>query len=361
MKRLIMLGSFIFIFSLSSTPAFAEGLETHTESGDGTTGAHAEPPALAGKTVLDVVPYRYGKVISRGLVIYESPGDATPVRWYTSAGTWVSISAQQVVDDQIWYQVDRGGWTPASAVELEQLSEFHGVRVVPGMPVPFGFVIADLLNVRAQPGVSDDNPPVGQLERYAVVSILGETDAHDGTWYRIGEDRWVSARYVRRVAPVVRPGGIGPDERWIEVNLREQTLAAYEGSQIVYATLVSSGLSPWPTVTGLFRVWVKIKHRKMSGGSLEYGDYYYLADVPWTMYFRGDYALHGAYWHDDFGRPKSHGCVNLSPLDSYWLFQWATPDLAPDQPLLRSSSDNPGTWVFVHAGTQPEVGDQVND
>lgn len=317
--------------------------------------AHAETPAPTEKTVVDVMPYRYGKVISEGLAVYENPGDATPARRYTSVGTWVSIRGRRVVDGQVWYQIDRGGWTPASAVEVREPSAFHGIRVVPGMPMPFGFVIAERLNVRAEPGIAEDNPPISELPRYAVVPILEVLTLPDGKWYKIADQQWVSAKYVRRVAPVVRPDGIGPDERWIAVNLREQTLTAYEGSEMVYATLISSGLPRWQTITGLFRIWIKIKARKMSGGSLEGGDYYYLADVPWTMYFKGGYGLHAAYWHDDFGRPKSHGCVNLSPLDAYWLFQWATPDLSPDQPFLRSTPENPGTWVFVHAGTQPEV------
>ncbi|MFQ5855642.1 MAG: L,D-transpeptidase family protein [Anaerolineae bacterium] len=340
MKRLVTLGVFLLVFALPSTPV------------------HAESPASTEKTAVDVMPYHYGKVVSQGLAVYQNPGDAAPVRWYTSAGTWVSIRANRVVDGQVWYLMDRGGWVPASAVEVGRLSDFHGVRVVPGMAMPFGFVVADPLNVRAQPGVANDNPPIGELQRYSIVSILDVKDIPDGTWYQIGENRWVSAQHVRRVAPVVRPKQIGPNERWIEVNLREQTLRAYEGPEMVYATLISSGLPRWQTITGLFRIWIKITARKMSGGSLEDGDYYYLADVPWTMYFKGGYGLHAAYWHDDFGRPKSHGCVNLSPLDAYWLFQWATPDLAPDQITLRSTTDNPGTWVFVHAGTQPEALDQ---
>lgn len=335
MKRLVILLSLLLILSLPSTIV------------------QAEPPSVE-KTALDVVPYHYGRVVSNDLTIYENPGDTDPVSRHTSAGTWVSIHRQEVVDDEIWYQVDRGGWTPASTVDLGQLSEFQGVRIQPSMSMPLGFVIADPLNVRAAPGVSDPNPPIGELERYATVSILEEKDVEGYAWYRIGEDRWVSGQYVRRVTPVVRPDGVDPGERWIEVNLQEQTLAAYEGDRMVYATLVSSGLPRWQTVTGLFRIWIKIKHRKMSGGSLAGGDYYYLADVPWTMYFQGGYGLHAAYWHDDFGRPKSHGCVNLSPLDAYWLFQWATPDLDSDEAVRLSSEESPGTWVFVHAGTQSE-------
>lgn len=340
MNRVVVLSALIAVLSLPSALV------------------SAETPATSEKTAQLVTPYRYGRVVSQGLAVYKNPGDEAPARWYTSVGTWVSIRAQRVVDGQVWYLVDRGGWVPASAVEIGQLSEFHGLRVVPGMAMPFGFVVTDRLNVRAEPGVADDNPPIDELQRYTAVPILGRQDSADGTWYQIGKNRWVSAQHVRRVAPVVRPQEVGVDERWIEVNLREQTLAAYEGSQMVYATLISSGLPRWQTIVGLFRIWVKIKAGKMSGGSLENGDYYYLADVPWTMYFKGGYGLHSAYWHDDFGRPKSHGCVNLSPLDAYWLFQWATPDLDPEERAVHSSAERPGTWVFVHVGTQPEAVDR---
>ncbi|MFQ5594606.1 MAG: L,D-transpeptidase family protein [Anaerolineae bacterium] len=339
MKRLVMFGACFLVLAWPSIPVFADS------------------PASTEKTAVEVVPYHYGRVVSKGLAVYQSPGDTAPARWYSSVGTWVSIRGTRVVDGKVWYLVDRGGWVPASAVEVGQLSEFQGVRVVPGMKMPFGFVVTDLLNVRPEPGVSDDNSPIGELGRYAVVPILDQADAADGTWYQIGENRWVSANHVRRVAPKVRPAEVGPHDRWIEVNLREQTLAAYEGSEMVFATLISSGLPRWQTIVGLFQIWVKVKAGKMSGGNLEQGDYYYLADVPWTMYFKGGYGLHTAYWHDGFGRPKSHGCVNLSPLDAYWLFQWTTPDLTADEAALYSSSAKPGTWVLVHVGTQPEAGD----
>ncbi len=316
---------------------------------------HADSPSYLGKTVAEVMPYRYARVAAERLDVYAQPGDPTPARSLPGVGTWVSIREERLVGEQLWYRIDRGGWVPASAVTPSTPSAFHGLRVVPGMPLPFGFVVAEKLNVRARPGVADDNPPIAELQRYQVVPILGTVKASDGTWYRIGPDQYVHSRHVRRVSPVVRPEGVGPDERWIEVNLKEQTLAAYEGSRMVFATLISSGLPRWQTVTGLFRIWAKLQAGKMSGGSLEEGDFYYLADVPWTMYFYQGYGLHAAYWHDDFGHPKSHGCVNLSPLDAYWLFQWTSPTLKPDQRAVRASPENPGTYVFVHRGTQPDA------
>ncbi|MGQ9586048.1 MAG: LysM peptidoglycan-binding domain-containing protein [Anaerolineae bacterium] len=109
-----------------------------------------------------------------------------------------------------------------------------------------------------------------------------------------------------------------PGERWIDINLSTQTLAAYAGNTLVYTARVSTGLPGTPTVTGSYRIYAKYAAQTMSGPG------YYLPSVPHVMYFYRGYALHGAYWHNNFGRPMSHGCVNL-PLDAAaWLYQWAS-------------------------------------
>lgn len=118
-----------------------------------------------------------------------------------------------------------------------------------------------------------------------------------------------------------RPASVGPGERWINVNLSTQTLVAYEGDTPVYETLVSSGLPQWPTVTGEYRTYMKYESQTMNGYLLGYD--YFLPDVPYVMYFYEDYAIHGTYWHSNFGTPMSHGCVNVSTPDAGWLFNWA--------------------------------------
>ncbi len=118
-----------------------------------------------------------------------------------------------------------------------------------------------------------------------------------------------------------RPAGVGETERWIDVNLSTQTLVAYEGDTPVFETLVSSGLPQWPTVTGQFRTYMKYESQTMNGYLLGYD--YFLPDVPYVMYFYEDYAIHGTYWHNSFGTPMSHGCVNVSTPDAGWLFGWA--------------------------------------
>lgn len=110
-------------------------------------------------------------------------------------------------------------------------------------------------------------------------------------------------------------------EPWIDVNLTTQTLTAYSGNQVVFNTLVSSGLWQFPTVTGQFRIYVRYELQDMNGYLLGYD--YYIKDVPYVMYFYEDYALHGAFWHNNFGQPMSHGCVNLSVADAEWLYNFA--------------------------------------
>lgn len=119
-----------------------------------------------------------------------------------------------------------------------------------------------------------------------------------------------------------RPLGVGPNERWVDVDLSSQTLVAYEGSEPVFTTRISSGTADHPTVTGQFRIWLAFESQTMDGSLLGYD--YYLENVPYVMYFFEDYALHGAFWHNNFGYPMSHGCVNLSPADAGWIFNWAS-------------------------------------
>ncbi|MDO9128705.1 MAG: L,D-transpeptidase [Anaerolineales bacterium] len=119
-------------------------------------------------------------------------------------------------------------------------------------------------------------------------------------------------------ATPVPPIAGGDGERWIDVDLSQQRVYAYEGNVMVNSFIVSTGTWRYPTVTGQFRVYVKYRYTDMSGPG------YYLPNVPYTMYFYKGYALHGTYWHSNFGTPMSHGCVNLSISDAGWLFNWAS-------------------------------------
>lgn len=116
----------------------------------------------------------------------------------------------------------------------------------------------------------------------------------------------------------VKPSVSGPvAERWIDVDLSSQRLTAYQGKAAVFSTLISGGLPNTPTVVGRFKVYIKLRSTRMRGPG------YDLPGVPYTMYFYRGYAIHGTYWHSNFGRPMSHGCVNMRTQDAAWLYSWA--------------------------------------
>jgi lipoprotein-anchoring transpeptidase ErfK/SrfK len=136
-------------------------------------------------------------------------------------------------------------------------------------------------------------------------------------------------------------------EKWIEVSLDQQMLRAWEGSNIVMEFPISSG--KWfPTPKGTFEIWYKTRNQRMEGGKKELGTYYNLPNVPHNMFFYKGFAVHGAYWHNNFGHPMSHGCVN-APLDKVGaLFEWTGPVVTPGKNVARADASNPGTKVFVH-------------
>ena len=143
------------------------------------------------------------------------------------------------------------------------------------------------------------------------------------------------------------------DKKHIYVNLAAQTLSAYEGDELFMETPISSGL--WgKTPTGEFRIWIKLRSTTMSGGSG--ADYYYLPNVPYVMYFSNSkvpasrgFGLHGTYWHNNFGHPMSHGCVNMKTSDIAKLYEWANP--VTSGRTTHSSKTNPGTKITIYEGT----------
>ncbi|MHB0857046.1 MAG: L,D-transpeptidase family protein [Anaerolineae bacterium] len=144
---------------------------------------------------------------------------------------------------------------------------------------------------------------------------------------------WLTAKYL----PLPTEG------KWIEVDLSDQMLYAFEDDRVVFTTNVSTGKEHTPTVQGKFRIFQKYEAQLMSGPG------YYLPNVPYVMYFYGAFALHGAYWHDKWGTPTSHGCVNLRIEDAQWLYAWADPAMPEGaKSVAANAASNPGTIVIVH-------------
>lgn len=141
--------------------------------------------------------------------------------------------------------------------------------------------------------------------------------------------------------------GDNSSDKWIEVSLKDQKLIAHQGSQIILETLISSGLYN-RTPVGEYKIWYKIRSTKMEGGNKANNTYYYLPNVPYSMFFYKDFGIHGTYWHNNFGQPMSHGCVNTPTSMAEKLFYWADPQLPAGKWAVLATSDNPGTRVVIH-------------
>lgn len=145
-------------------------------------------------------------------------------------------------------------------------------------------------------------------------------------------------------------------EKWVEVDLSDLKLYAWEGNRKVHEFSVSTGRPGYNTPTGEFRVWRKVLSQTYKGGSRERGDYYYLPNVSYSLFFGGGnvrdwkgYAIHGAYWHNDFGiKNRSSGCINVKPEEAGLLYSWAGPAMPEGVNALNASDDNPGIRVVIH-------------
>lgn len=138
-------------------------------------------------------------------------------------------------------------------------------------------------------------------------------------------------------------------EKWIEVDLSDQRLYAHEGGATIYNFLVSTGKRWTPTPIGEYRVWIKLRYANMVGGSKKLGDYYNLPNVPYVMYFNQGYGIHGTYWHNNFGRTMSHGCVNVKTEEMAKLYDWAGPVIPSGKSMVKSTPENPGIRIVIHS------------
>ncbi len=266
---------------------------------------------------------RRGIVTADVLNVRAAPGvsASNPPIATLRAGAEVTIYEEQSISGALWYRIGENRWVAGSWVRVLEANATTATRAVVSISsptvLPLGWVVANALNVRAQPGIAASNPPIGQLGHYAPVAILEQTAVSGVRWFRIGENQWIEGRQVGVARAKTRPASIGASTRWVGVSLSEQTFVAYVGDQPIFAGLTASGLPGTPTVQGVFRTWRRLETGKMSGPG------YYIEDVTWTCYFYSGYALHTAYWHDSFGTTRSHGCVNLSPHDAWWIYQWS--------------------------------------
>ncbi len=279
--------------------------------------------------ITPLLPYRgltpdaYGRIMTDTAPVYRHPYDALaglpPLRTFIKGFEFVSLVGSVTVDGQDFYQINPGEFVPAVDLAQVRPSSFQGRHISEPPSTPVGWIIANVIP-SAVPG---EPPPAGTagVGRYQAFDVLGEQQVGEWKWYLIGPGQCVEQRNVALVRPNP-PSGAGGT--LVAVDTYEQSLGVYQDGRLIFATLVSSGSLYFPTRPGTFRVWARLDSGKMSGAYIaDKRDYYFLEDVPWILYYDGDRALHGAYWHDKFGGRTSHGCINLSPRDARWLFSFA--------------------------------------
>jgi hypothetical protein len=283
-------------------------------------------PAYAPPEELNEIPYLYYHVNKLGTPLYDSLAAAmagqSSGRSLAPGTLYVSYVDQVENSSGLFLQLRSGLWIRGDGSHIT-VPVFQGLLFSSPPRNAFGWVL-EKTPAYSAPGL--ESVKTGLIDyRYTVVQIYTTAEADGLSWGLIGPGEWLQLRYVASVTPrTTLPAGI-TSGRWIEINLAEQTLAVYQDSQLVFATLVSSGVDAFWTRPGLFQIYEKKTTETMSGSTeANRADYYYLEDVPWTMYFDQERALHGEYWHTSLGYQMSHGCVNMSVGDAHWLYNWAS-------------------------------------
>ncbi|MCL2724263.1 MAG: L,D-transpeptidase [Polyangiaceae bacterium] len=318
--------------------------------------AHALP-SLDATPDDDGLPYRYyfaGPDGASGFMNLETALDDAP-DLDLEPGFAVAIVGEQSAHGETWGKTKKGRWIAMRELIAARPSTFHG-ELLAGGALDFAWISADNAKTFAEP---KPGKPTGSRARFERVTIYEKETAKSDVMLRVSEDSapavWMRARDLSRPTistPPVEAGGETSKERWMDVDLTQQTLVAYEGTTPVFATLVSTGRGPagsdFATNVGTHRLWVKIFTTKMDNLDQEDATHHYdLEDVPYVQFFDKAIALHGAFWHGDFGHVHSHGCVNLSPLDARWLFAFTEPHLPLGWIAVLPTKLEPGTVIRV--------------
>jgi hypothetical protein len=294
--------------------------------------------------------------------LQESDG---PIARRMVKGFFLSLDHQFGSSGAMWWKTMSGLVAPADRIfQTKPATDFHGVwlgkdaasyptKTLPARRIdklPVGFVLHGARHYAVDAAHKHVAQAEGIAERFEAVGLTGEAVTVGGTEYwETDEGWWMKSSDGTKTEPGPPPDKLGEHDKWIDVNLHRQTLVAFEGATPVYVTIVSSGRNEHETVTGSFHIREKHIASTMDGDADIAADGpYSIEDVPYIQYFNGGYALHGAFWHAEFGHVKSHGCVNLAPWDAKTIFGWTDPQLPEGWHAVMSTKEKPGTRVVVH-------------
>ncbi len=266
-------------------------------------------------------------------------------------GFFLAVGEKIEAEGHKYWKTGRGGFVDADAAYAYDAKGFEGAVLPDGVTFPMGFVMTPKGAKRFEFNDEGKLVATDTIANKTFVDLQEEIE-YGGKAYMMTTDGGLIRKGVIRFAQSQpMPEGLEPYDHWIDVSLDKQILIAYEGIEPRFITLVSTGKKgtkeeSFETPTGRWRIRSKHVSTTMDGQSDTDGNYS-IQDVPWTMYFNDSIALHGAFWHDGFGRVRSHGCVNLGPADAKWLFEWTTPGLPESWHGVHAHDGSPGTTVVV--------------
>jgi len=270
-------------------------------------------------------------------------------------GFFVAIDKQFGWNNRAWYKTTGGLVAPADRMYVVKPATTQGMDFPEGV-TQLGFVLATKASKWELDTEQKTVKATGPVARFTPMGLTGASATVKGTVYRqTTEGWWMKAVDGTITEPGPRPADLGPGEKWIDVNLTRKTMVALEGDKPIFGALIAPGkkskdkAKDHSTVEGTFRIREKHIAVTMDGDGRAASDLpYSIEDVPYVEYFEGSYALHGAFWHNNFGHEMSHGCVNLSPLDAKKVFFWSEPKLPRGWHAVWSTPENRGTLVVVH-------------
>ena len=269
--------------------------------------------------LMSVLKYSYAQVNNPKARVYVSLQDAAAKTG--NFGTlpnfpaYVAYTTTETRDGRtFYYDPVNFGWMDGVDLQTLTPSKFTGILLTREVNFRFGWVLAQAQSVNAA------GTPIQEYSRYQLVHEVKTVTQNPG-YVAVGADEWLPEDKVALVDPPV-PASAGENTcRFIYANLAEQTLTVYDKCKLVFATLISSGQKSW-TFEGRFAILYKVPYNSILPPAESTSDYY-IEGVPYFMSYAGNFGFHGAYWHDNFGTAASHGCINLSPADAKWLYEWA--------------------------------------
>lgn len=303
----------------------------------------------------------YGRVIPEAVNVYQqSSRDSKLVKtlWHDNV---YRINGATIGDDEpaynrIWYELEGAGFVHSGTIQPVQIKKNPVAETIPdsGKLIEITVPYTDALWHPKSPHLI-----IYRLYYGTVYWIIDRyVDKNGKVWYKIPDDKWDIHYYLdAEHAHIITPEEISPinpsmpiENKWIEVLLEEQAVICYENNKPVHFSRTATGArfidGDYRTSPGKYITNRKRPSRHMAAGDPAAPNSYDLPGIPWICYItESGVSFHGTYWHNDYGKPRSHGCINLTPDDARWIYRWTQPEVPHDQEIRSADY---GTLVYIH-------------